>query len=656
MSLIIKKARRAQIRQEKFKEIHQKQLFIGPSTKRLRNKQVKSLQNEKTDVNPSLMVLSLINLISAFQKNSSPVCSKKNYFATCSKAIDYNIQFLNQKEQPLCIPDTNTSYNITQQNQTAYSLTNYVNSTDNNSTNIYNANSTDYTFKKNPIKFKPQAQSNKQNISITLENQAKQRAIIDGQKNPAKTLKDHQPIETKILQTLDFSKISKQNRQDNREWALTLSEPLCEAANEKKLSLELVQKMLSHLNQIYTSSSDAFSQSKVDMMYRGINQLNDPQVFNAFNEFVLKYKDDPNKQKEFIYNTIVFPYQRDSEGSCFATSQLIVMHANKPIEWMKFIDRIISNDEANFNYFTNSNRPELKIDVSSFGTKETVLDKVYQKAISAVASFSAPDIKSEVAENLQDICISTLNSNSTCKAVGKNLASKIVWNHQWMPVSNLTTSLKTDQQTIENLKKALQTLLPSDTDPNLILKMAENIHNGKGVSGGFTQVIMRQIQNSKNVKYEKIEGSNLVKNTTITTQGIKSLLKALEFGCNSSFTQKLKPGQAVLAKYYTEHFGHAMTFLSGHYDVDSMQIGDRVKIGHMNWLSGENEEEHFIYMKKTGNGEIELVHYDNKPITSESFKSLTIYPEYMTQYESASKTRTTLEEIFTKITNAFLPK
>jgi hypothetical protein len=139
--------------------------------------------------------------------------------------------------------------------------------------------------------------------------------------------------------------------------------------------------------------------------------------------------------------------------------------------------------------------------------------------------------------------------------------------------------------------------------------------------------------------------STLCKGSKLTTTEAQSLFDVLEFGSSQDKSQKLKPGlflQVAYACYKQEikdgkletiSSGHSMSFISGHYDLNSMKIGDKIRIGHMNYVGNAGN----MYMERNNDNEFQLIYFSCgrwMPITRDyNLTELDICPDFLTQYE-----------------------
>jgi hypothetical protein len=151
--------------------------------------------------------------------------------------------------------------------------------------------------------------------------------------------------------------------------------------------------------------------------------------------------------------------------------------------------------------------------------------------------------------------------------------------------------------------------------------------------------------------HEEIEGKGKILNkiTNIDTieltlcQGLTLTTAEAQLQGKS---QKMKPGRFVRVRSSGEKHemkgnkseivseGHSASFISGHHDRNSMKIGDKIRIGHMNYVGKAGN----IYLKKPDNEEFQLV-YDfcgkvELPITKDSnLTKLDFYPDFLAQNE-----------------------
>lgn len=226
---------------------------------------------------------------------------------------------------------------------------------------------------------------------------------------------------------------------DPRDLAKFFSEKLKEAYKADKLNTDIINLIIQKIPSWDMTAKIGidFPKEGVFMIAKSLERLRDRQNLGTLKTILSHFKNSPEKQLNFIYNTIVPPYQLSDQGSCFATAQLMVLHNNRPKEWMYFVAGIIDRNKANFeifksqkllfeilankiDFFDFENKSlwganEFVIDLSNFGYKmyteyerhprgldqneyEQInqLRQTNQKAVSAIASFASNGAKPRV--------------------------------------------------------------------------------------------------------------------------------------------------------------------------------------------------------------------------------------------------------------------
>jgi hypothetical protein len=429
---------------------------------------------------------------------------------------------------------------------------------------------------------------------------------------------------------------------------VNISTILATAIKDNRLSRDVLTDTLAHISATYRQ--DGILMGRLEYFYRRFSQFQENEAL--FNEFIgiANSYGDPADRVKFIYNALIYPYQKSREGSCFATSILDTMWANDPSGYMRFVDKLIREDRADFNaFFLGSNRSELSIDVRGIGVRAGSGD-IYQKAISALALLSIHSYEINVVkDSIYDVCLRKINETNEANkmgmgneimrvisnAIATNLTDKIVWDRQWTPYINVTRSLNETAITeamgsyimdiLSGIQKAARM---GKSDAQVI---ADAIRQADGKIGGCTELLIENLLNLPNggaydVAVNRI--TNPARDAIFDTADMQPLLQALEFGSSPNPSCRLKPGQAIVAGTQD----HAFTLTSGHYDVDAMSVGEEVRIGHANYV-GFPRGESFIYLKKISPIQVQLTCGPNRTPLDSEVEELVVYPNVFTKYE-----------------------
>lgn len=170
-----------------------------------------------------------------------------------------------------------------------------------------------------------------------------------------------------------------------------LSPKIIEVVQEGKFTMKFVRSLCEKFSELATNPEYSY---KLQMLFRRIVSSEEMlkefclNVKDYLNQVNLAQTEDDRRAVEenlrlFVYNTIVPPYQRNGEGSCFVTSILINIWHNDPIGYMQLIRGVVDKDEVNFSFI--SKKTSKPIDVRIYGVKDGNLDKAYQKLLSAFA-------------------------------------------------------------------------------------------------------------------------------------------------------------------------------------------------------------------------------------------------------------------------------
>ncbi|MDR0715530.1 MAG: hypothetical protein LBF25_01985 [Puniceicoccales bacterium] len=437
---------------------------------------------------------------------------------------------------------------------------------------------------------------------------------------------------------------------------MNLSTTLATAIENGKLSRDDMNAAIAYINATYRQNST--SMGRLEYIYHRFSQFQGNEtVFNEFIRIANSYGNLADRVK-FIYNALIFPYQKDREGSCFATSILDAMWVNNPSGYMRLIDKLIREDRADFNvFFSGPSRPELIIDTQGIGIRAGS-DAIYQKAVSALASLVMDKSIYWVKESIYDVCFHKINETNVANkmgmtdasidaisnAIATNLTDKIVWDRQWTPDINVTRSLN-ETAIVEAMGSYIMDILSripraarmGEPDARAI---ANAIRQADGEGGGDFDLLMKKLlglnwlqllwPSAYRVVIDK--KANPAWNTIFNTADMQPLLRALEFRSSWWRPRHLKPGQAIGAGYMSDDGGHAFTLISGHYDVNAMRVGEEVRIGHMNYI-GEPEGENFIYLKKRSPTQVQFTYGPDREPLKFSVEELSLYPDVLTEYE-----------------------
>jgi hypothetical protein len=434
---------------------------------------------------------------------------------------------------------------------------------------------------------------------------------------------------------------------------MNISTALATAMVNGELCIGNINATLVYIDATYRQNG--ILMDRLEYIYRRFLQFQENETL--LNEFIgiANSYGDPASMVKFTYNTLTYPYQRYEEGSCFATAVLDTMWANVPLGYMRFVDKLIREDRADFNvFFSGSNRPKLIVHTPGIGIGAGNGD-IYQKSVSALASFeTSPHTKQKVSDIVYLACLSEINrinaadkmgmSNGTMCAISdflaKNLTDRIVWDRQWTPEINVTRS-SNEAATVEAMANLIRGIFPMIPKPEaammgrpVALAMANAIRQANGESGGFARLLIGNLLGLSG-KLD-ISISTSAQEAIYNVSDVQPLLHALKFGSFSNSSRRLKPGQAILARYASSNKSfHMFTLISGHYDANAMQVGEKIRIGHMNWAFSP-EAEGFIYMEKIGPMQVQFTYdYDRIPLCGKNsaVKDIALYPDVFTEYE-----------------------
>lgn len=428
---------------------------------------------------------------------------------------------------------------------------------------------------------------------------------------------------------------------DNRGYILEIAKPLCEAAQNNLLSIDLIKEMAEHMDKTIQSGAVP---SNVRDIHQFLHKLTDEQNFQTFNESVVQFKNDASKQLDCIYNILISPYQRNWEGSCFGSAILKVCKENMPQAWVKFISEIVSNNTANFNYFVTGNetvRPDLIIDVSKIGNNDSIADKTYQKAISGIASFDIGDSRGGVKTKILNILIEQkqgkdqkpLFTPEEAQSIAEELSKNIVYTHGiWTPEANITGNVQMVQDLVEtsikNLKRAdgiIKNLLNQRVVKALSKAAAEAIVQGRAPSGGNPISIIKALDPNNKLDRDDVNDSSIFElkqpgtgaaNAYISTENMDKIFHILN---------TIPSGHSIVGGYeLLAESGHIMTFEGGPYkSVRKMKDQEKIKVGDLNYL--DNSE---VFVKKINKNYVQFVKANDEPIEAKELQYLTLYPKF----------------------------
>ncbi len=489
--------------------------------------------------------------------------------------------------------------------------------------------------------------------------QTKRREINENRKKLIQEIKDLINEEELIKKKIDTVKEQQQSKLENQISQLqTRQKELDSQINirEKFLDTPPSASIIMELTPfiIKAVSNGEFTKENIDLFTQAIEKLfsnallrslslrlqlqnmrDNPEALREFvstiNEITsmtdIPQKELTQKLHSFIYNTLVPPYQRDGEGSCFATSILMLLWRQKPIEYMRMIRDIVFDNKVNLEHLNNDNKTS--IGVPNFGIHDNEYDQVYQKFISAIAKLGlslekGAQFKKILRETLPNMGLSTIP-----------VTSILDWNHYWQLNIGLILSL------FENNEHSWPSNIPSR---DKIKQTLEDINNMK-FTGGKMERIMDRITGpgARRSLRNDMEPLSSTKKNMFKIEDFQQVLDILKYGSCKDKSRKLKPGQFMCTGYAMrfEYFegeekknriaGHGFNFITGDYDLKKMKNGEKVLIGHMNY--SDTSPDSLMFMKKINDSEIQLVNAEDQPITNGNITRIYFYPDFMTEYE-----------------------
>lgn len=380
----------------------------------------------------------------------------------------------------------------------------------------------------------------------------------------------------------------------------------------------------------------------------------DPAVLKAFNDNVKDYLQQSNAAKNenaekqfiknanlFIYNTIAFPHQRDGEGSCYATSMAIKVYQDKKIDYMTILRGIIDKNIVDFSCLGSKVAP---IKVNNFGLDCNEQDIIYQKLISAIAELcpSINKIHTKIFDQqIKKICESL--EKTTAEIISDGLLSHgLVWSHRRIPaVCAFSDILKTRASIIAHIKDRIKEIIADHgldrIEEHAITEIAEKIFANVRTSGGFAHEVAANLSDGAGGQKIEIDyGAHPIVDSIFESTQIQRILDGLEYGnFDGDRSRRLRPGQTIVTTYFKSGGGgHAFTLLAGHYDINSMAVGDKVRIGHMNYPDNACDDS-YIYLVKVADNQFQLMH-KGRPINV-AIKRMQLFTNLATEYEPVPK-------------------
>lgn len=397
------------------------------------------------------------------------------------------------------------------------------------------------------------------------------------------------------------------------------------------------------------------------------------------------------KRDLFVYNTLIPPYQRLKEGSCFISAMLIKLWHDSPIEYMQIIYGIIEHNRADLGAFQTGLDD---VDVSAFGQNDTEYHVIYEKLVSAFSFLCrvSKDRKNEQGKSemkfiehdakfasavraiispfmldehrksdhtkiqfkskIADICnkLSDTKAQKYIESLRKEaeqlcekFSNEFVWNHdRWA----IPTLCQKPGESEEKAIKRIESLIKNDGCPAELAKDIFHIFKNVKVSGGTAIAVMGAMESLTKQKFESYSVTMAsCKNCVIQKNVFQQVLDIIEYGNHfNDRLQKLSEKQLVMGTYHLdddavatddERGDHFFNFIPKHYDVDGMKEGERVKLGYLNYPHALIFKP-VLYLAKLDNDQVQLQIFNGKdyePLGKGNVSFVMIYPGFMTQYE-----------------------
>lgn len=371
--------------------------------------------------------------------------------------------------------------------------------------------------------------------------------------------------------------------------------------------------------------NEDYAQTFFDIVKSYLDKISDERISHAEREKI------EENVRLFVYNTLVPPYQRDGEGSCFVSSILIKLWYDSPVAYMKIIQGIIDRDTANFGDLGSN---PVSIPVKDFGnikvidddTKveyriESNYDKIYQKMVSAAASLDqinveelladfSKELKTKCEKYDLDACIERIKTLLVSNVVfcdGKwcfaTCAGQSALNFGIHLINSIAVEVGKifNQILMKSFEEALRKNLnnvdmhvdPESWSDENFSNLATDVVSDITSSGGFAKNLIRFLTNDES------SSEPLTINFSVPSEDGTFLLS--EFQPILDFLGTCADDQLVCVSYYRKQGGaHALNLFAGEHALDK-----KTAIGHMNYPDSVDYDSR-IYAEKMSDGRVKL--------------------------------------------------
>lgn len=406
--------------------------------------------------------------------------------------------------------------------------------------------------------------------------------------------------------------------------------------------------------------------------------LEDGSFLPEFCKNIDDLKNEANKCDLFVYNTLMWPYQRKNEGSCFATAVLMKLWHDRFFQFMQMVADVVKNNKLSFKkMFPNAcwvGNGQFK-STRKIGTEVDKYDQVYQKILSPFANLNC-DVYSENANSKKDSFRKEISKifKRSIQDIDKNCARQAN-NNTYLNSDLFANSIVTGVKDIEwkdgkwNLKVKKEILLKRMKNKNedlfrnkkyiseemftliesqydvLVDAIIKNINNRRE-SGGQSGNILRAL-GGFNGQYHIPTGIKITSDDKciFKADDFQKLLDNLRWANINKEMKEMVEGQFLLGRCSfrkkapkdgekDEIVGHAFNFVATCIAISDMQIGEKRLIGNLNYEFWQH-----LYVKKIDNEFVQVIRspsIDSKADDSQfglGVINFVLYPNFLVDFK-----------------------